>query len=179
MDTEPVQQPSQNENKPFGLGKGTLIIGLLIFVGIMFLVPQLFGDEDDSGASIRDADDTSADAIPENVLSPEIGDLVVAASIDQNGCAADETTTFSSDDTVYIVAEDSDIPAGTTLFVRLYANGQAVEDSTELTAESDYTDTCANFLFETVEGERFDAGEYEAELFVNGNPYGTVSFVVE
>ena len=179
MDTQPVQRPPQNENKPFGLGRGALIIGLLIFVGVMFLVPQLFGDDDNSGASIRDADDVSGEVIPENVPSPVIGDLVVAAGIDQNGCAVDTTTTFSSDDTVYIVAENSDIPAGTMLFVRLYADGQAVEDSTELTADADYTDTCANFLFEPVEGQRFDAGPYEAELFVNGNPYGTVSFEIQ
>lgn len=179
MSTQPVERPPQNENKPFNLGKGTLIIGLLIFVGIMFLVPRLFGDDDESDASLRDGNDVPAEAIPENVVSAEIGNLVVAGGIDQNGCAVDETNTFSSDDTVYIVIEDSDIPASTTLFVRLYANGQAVEDSQELTADSDYTDTCANFLFEPVQDAEFDAGEYEAELFVNGNPYGTVNFEIQ
>ncbi|NLE50682.1 MAG: hypothetical protein GX613_04690 [Chloroflexi bacterium] len=178
MDTQPVQRPPQNEKKSFSLGKGTLIIGLLIFVGIMFVVPQLFGDDDDSNASIRDGNDVPQNPITDNIVSADIGDLIVASGIDQNGCAVDETTTFSADDTVYIVAEDSNIPASTTLFVRLYANGEAVEDSQELTADSDYTDTCANFLFETVSGERFETGAYEAELFVNGNPYGTVSFEI-
>jgi hypothetical protein len=113
------------------------------------------------------------------VVSADIGDLVVASSIDNNGCAADRSDSFSTGDTIYIVAEDSDIPASSTLFVRLYANGEAVEDSQELTADDDYIDTCANFLFEPVEGASFDTGEYEAELFVNGNPHGTVSFNVE
>lgn len=183
METQPVRRPPEEENKPFGLGKGALIIGLLILVGVLFAVPRLFGGDDDdngdNGAAINETDNTSDEPLADDVLSADIGDLVVASSIDNNGCSADRSDNFETDDTIYIVAEDSDIPASSTLFVRLYANGEAVEDSAELTADADYTDTCANFLFEPVEGASFDAGEYEAELFVNGNPHGTVSFDVE
>lgn len=180
METQPVRRPPENGNKPFGLGKGALIIGLLIFVGILFALPRLFGgDDDDSPAQINQPDNAPEQPLSNDVVSAEIGDLVVASSIDNNGCAADRSNSFSTGDTIYIVAEDSDIPASSTLFVRLYANGEAVEDSQELTADDDYIDTCANFLFEPVEGASFDAGEYEAELFVNGNPHGTVSFNVE
>lgn len=180
MDTRPVQRPPAPAKKGFGLGKGTLIIGLIIFVAAMFFLPQLLGDDErETGSgSIRDGNDVPADAIPENVLGVEIRDLVVSSGIDQNGCAIERQTSFGVDDTVFIVAQDSDVPAGSTLFVRLYANGQAVEDSQELTADDDYARTCVNFLFEPAGGTNFEAGSYEAELFVNGNPQGTVSFEI-
>lgn len=178
METRPVQRPPAPAKKPFGLGKGALIIGLIIFVAAMFLLPQILGDNDrdDGSGQIRNPDDVPADAIPQNVVGIEIRDLVVSSGIDQNGCAIGRQTSFGVDDTVFIVAEDSDVPAGSTLFVRLYANGKAVEDSQELTADDDYSNTCVNFLFEPVSGATFDAGSYEAELFANGNPQGTVSF---
>jgi|GEM_PF-1785490 hypothetical protein len=57
METQPVRRPPENGNKPFGLGKGALIIGLLIFVGILFALPRLFGgDDDDSPAQINQPD---------------------------------------------------------------------------------------------------------------------------
>lgn len=180
METRPVPRAPEPKKTSAGLSKGVLIIGLVIFIGAMFVIPRLFSaDDDESGAaSIRGAEDVPSDAIPENVLGVTIGDLVVTSGIDQNGCAIDRANSFTTRDTIFIVAERSDVSAGSTLFVRLYANGQAVEDSQELTANADYTDTCVNFLFEPVEGAAFDAGDYEAELFVNGNPYGTVKFTV-
>src|SRR5690606_33820065 len=107
METQPVRRPPEKENRPFGLGKGALIIGLLIFVGILFAVPRLFGgDDDDSPAQINQPDNAPEQPLSNDVVSAEIGDLVVASSIDNNGCAADRSNSFSTGDTIYIVAED-------------------------------------------------------------------------
>jgi len=178
MQTQPVQRPPQPEKKGLNLGKGTLVIGLILFVAAMFILPQLLDSGDDSNASIRQADDLPAGVPPENVLGADIGPIYSAASVDRNGCAVDHTTTFERSDTIFVVAEDSDVPAGATLFVRLYQGDTPVEDTQEITADQDYSDTCVNFLFEPVEGAAFEPGDYEAELFVNGNPAGSVSFAI-
>ncbi|MBZ0302806.1 MAG: hypothetical protein K8J31_23885, partial [Anaerolineae bacterium] len=78
---------------------------------------------------------------------------------------------------VYIVAPYSDVPAGTSVFVRLYQDGTPIEDTSEIQADQDYHNTCLNFVFEPIEGT-FDPGSYEAEFFVNGNPAQSVNFEI-
>jgi hypothetical protein len=73
--------------------------------------------------------------------------------------------------------EDNAVPTGTRVFVRLYHEGIAVEDTDEVTAEQDYTNVCVNFVFDSTEG--WDAGDYEAQYFVNGKAYRSVLFTVE
>src|SRR5690606_12627679 len=86
----------------------------------------------------------------------------VAAGADVHGCAGERQDGFGVHDTVYVVVENADISQGTTLFVRLYHSDTPLEDSAELTADQNYEDVCANFLFEPVEGAAFDVGQYEA-----------------
>jgi hypothetical protein len=62
--------------------------------------------------------------------------------------------------------------------VRLYRDGQPIEDAPELVADRDYTNTCINFVFEAV-NQPFQPGAYEAQFIVNGNPGPSVTFNVQ
>jgi hypothetical protein len=107
-----------------------------------------------------------------------LGRVVSASSIDRNGCATQTSSTFDASEPVYVIAEGSDVPRGTSVFVRLYREGTPIEDAPEITADQDYNDTCINFIFEP-EGAAFDPGQYEAEFIINGNTADSVSFEIQ
>jgi hypothetical protein len=150
------------------------IVPLLLFGG---LTAYTFGGGEEEGRTEEDPTDF-ADIIDEDV-DIRLGEIVTAGSINDLGCAENFDSTFDEADRIYVVAEDSDFPQGTDVFVRLYHNGDAVEDAPEITADQDYENTCVNFLFVPENGEVFDAGDYDAEFFVNGEESGSVSFVVQ
>ncbi len=80
---------------------------------------------------------------------------------------------------LYVVAEDSVIAQGTDIFVRWYYEGEVYEESDEITADQNYTDTCIGFSLEADEINALRAGDYEAEFIVNGNAANTVDFQVQ
>ncbi|HLV37596.1 MAG TPA: hypothetical protein VKY59_20930 [Spirillospora sp.] len=144
----------------------TIGIGLLILVAVVFVLPRLFNT---GGA-------TTPDTIEQGDI--QVGRPVSAASVDRDGCPVNVTTNFAPDEQIYIVAPQTDVPAGTAVFVRLYHNGMAIEDTVEILADQDYRNTCINFVFEPVDGT-FDPGSYEAEFYINGNPAESVSFAIQ
>jgi hypothetical protein len=145
----------------------TIGIGLLILVAVVFVLPRLF--DTGGGATTRDTIES------EDI---QVGRPVSAAAVDRNGCPVDVTANFAPNEQIYIVAPQTDVPAGTAVFVRLYHNGMAIEDTVEILADQDYRNTCINFVFEPVDGT-FDPGTYEAEFYINGNPAESVSFAIQ
>ncbi len=108
-----------------------------------------------------------------------LGRLVTASNVDGDGCPVDTTDQFSVNDEVYVVIEDSDIPAGTTVFARLFRENTPVEDADTITADQNYDNTCIYFVFEpTTTAEVLEAGFYEAQVIVNGNPGERVGFEI-
>lgn len=105
----------------------------------------------------------------------DIGTIVATTSIDRDGCPVDETDVFAPDDSIFVGINESDFPAGTAIFARLYLNGRAIEDTDEIVADSDLR-ACANFVFENNSG--FEVGSYEIEIIVNGTLVGAVAFEV-
>jgi hypothetical protein len=158
------------------LDSRTIIIGIIVVIVAIFVLPRLFNTDtiDNRGAEEPLADQPGAETVDDDIT---LGRVVSASGIDRNGCATETTTTFGSSESVYVVAEDSDVPRGTSVFVRLYHEGTPVEDAPEITADQDYNNTCINFVFEP-EGAAFDPGSYEAEFIVNGNPADSVSFEI-
>jgi hypothetical protein len=73
--------------------------------------------------------------------------------------------------------EESSIPRGTSLFVRLYHEGQPVEDTPPVEADRDQV-SCVWFEFQPGGSTGLEPGDYEAELYVNGNPVDAIRFVV-
>ena len=105
------------------------------------------------------------------------GNVVVSESVDRDGCAVNTTSSFNSDTSqFYVVAEESTIPANTEVFVRLYRDGQPVEDLSPITSADSFENTCINFVFEST--STFESGNYEAEFIVNGNPMNSVQFEI-
>lgn len=109
----------------------------------------------------------------------EFGEVVMAEGIGENNEPLEETSSFSaSQDVIYVVAEADRIEEGTTLFARWYRDGEPFEDSANLTADRDYTDTFVEFHLENLQDE-FDEGDYSVTIFVNGNPTVEEEFTVE
>ena len=149
------------------------IVPLLLFGGLAALTGG--NRNDDSGGN--KAPTEFADVVDDNGI--QISNIVSAGAVNDMGCAVNENDSFDNTDQIYIVAEDSDFPEGTDVFVRLYREGNPIEDAPEITADQDYENTCVNFLFVPESGTTFDEGDYQAEFYVNGEASGSVAFVVQ
>jgi hypothetical protein len=170
-----MQNPSQKPaSRPGFRLDGRTILIILLVVGVIFILTR-------PNQTNAPAEPTATTVPPVAQQDPitaggvELGELVASTAIDRDSCPTEPTSRFDSDDTIYIATEESFIPAGTTAFVRLYRGNETLEDADEISAESDMT-TCVFFVFENDEG--FEDGDYEAELFINGNSAGSVSFTV-
>jgi hypothetical protein len=109
----------------------------------------------------------------------QLGRVVTAEGIGEQNAPVQETDTFSaSQDFIYVVAEADHIDEGTTLFARWFRDGKPLEDSSELTADRDYSNTYVEFHLENLQ-DRMEPGDYSVQLFVNGNPVKSVDFRVE
>jgi hypothetical protein len=106
----------------------------------------------------------------------DIGTLVATTSVDRDGCPVGETDVFAPDDSIFAAMTESQFPANTAIFARMYLNGRAIEDTNEIVADRDYTAVCVNFVFENNRG--FEVGSYEIEIIINGNLVGSVAFEV-
>lgn len=157
--------------KNIKLNRSTIIIGLIIIVAAIYFVPKILANNNSDNSNNND--NTSSNS------AANLGQIVTAMAVDRDGCAADSTIMFSTSGPIYVVAEASEAQQGTTIFVSLYYQGQPIEDSSEITADEDYNDTCINFRFEPTQGEAFQPGQYEAEFVVNGNPSDSVTFQVQ
>ncbi len=149
--------------------RNLIIIGLVVLAAV-FLLPRLFntGDGNNNNVPNDQPRDTGS-----NIT---IGQVVVAPNITSAGCASNPTGSFNANDRIYLVAEGANVPAGTTVFGRLYYDGEVVTDTDEITASSALNNGCFNLWFEDVNG--FDRGQHEAQLFINGNAADTVTFEV-
>jgi len=164
-----------------GLDRKSIIVvlGILAVVVIgSFLMSRGGTAEDDTVVDdqIGETDDRENFA-DEDASGVDLGRIVIAENIDRDSCPVDSISTLDADtDQFYVVAQDTTFPTGADFFVRLYRDGQAVEDSPLVAAEDDYEDICIYAVFQS-DGS-FDRGDYEAEFIVNGNPSESVEFSV-
>jgi len=176
-----------SSNGPRSLGCGGVLLAVLLLCIAAFVIPNLFNNDevadsgdmnDTEGSILLEEDPTEPNVAQSSGFSDvEIGNLIVSTDIDRNGCPVDSVSMMGDPESFYVVAPNSDIPEGTVVFARLYYEGEPIEDVDEIVADRDYTDTCLNFVFETM-NFAFDSGNYEVEFFVNGNVYGPVDFTV-
>jgi hypothetical protein len=152
-----------------------LIIGLIVFVAAMFLIPRIFGSDNDNDANNND-DNGGQEVVDRQEI--DLGEVVTTSNVDRDGCPVDETSTFNASDQIWVAARESSFPQGTLVFVRLYREGQAVEDSLEVEADQDYSNACFSVVFEPTAGASFEPGNYEAEFYINGNRADSVEFEV-
>lgn len=156
-----------------------MIIVAVIVVAAALLLPRLFGNNTPTTQT-----NTNNPTIPQqqnpvtNNANIQLGAPVSAVGIDRNGCATETTSTFSGSDNIYVIAPNSNVPQGTTVFARLYRNNDPIEDAPQITADKDYSQSCINFVFQPT-GADFQPGTYEAQFFVNGNAASSVTFNVQ
>ncbi len=167
----PVNPPEQSG---FKLDTKTIVIGAIIILAAVFLLPRLL-NTNNVAAPVSAPANQPDQGVDANIT---LGPIAASTGVDRDGCPTGKSTTFDATQPIYVVAQNSNIPAGTSVFVRLYANGTPVEDAPEITANQDYTNSCVNFVFEPADGP-FDAGNYEAEFIINGNAADTVTFTVQ
>ncbi len=152
----------------------TIAIGVVVLLAVFLIGSQLLG-----GGGLGGATATPTPA-PIEAADIQIGDVVSAAGVDRDGCPVNVTSTFAPTDSIYIVATNSDLAAGTDVFARLFLDNQPVEDSVVITADQAYANTCIYIVFEATDtAEVLDRGNYEAQLIINGNPGPTVDFQVQ
>ncbi|MCA9902799.1 MAG: hypothetical protein KC547_02990 [Anaerolineae bacterium] len=162
----------QQQPGGFKLNTRTIIL-ILVALGILFLLFRNQGQSTQVTPTATPQPPAQVDN--SSASSVQLGQLVTALSVDRDGCPGEVSTRFAPDDNIYVVARETDVTQGTAVFARLYHEGQSVEDTDEIVADSDMR-VCINFVFENSQG--FDTGNYEAEFFVNGNPAGSVAFTV-
>jgi hypothetical protein len=123
------------------------------------------------------------DAAPEEnpaFSGVELGDVVTAGAIGQGNAPQDVRDTFSrSAPIIFVVVEANRVDAGTTLFARWSRDGEPFEDTPQITADREYTDTYVEFHIEPEGGTQLEPGDYTVQIYVNGNPGPSVDFTVE
>ncbi len=177
------RDPRSSDNQSGGISIGgikldtrTILIIIVVIAAAIIFLPQLLNrgaDTDNDGNNLPEVRETVESA------GADIGDFVAGLALDRDSCVVDETDSFSRSDTIYVGLERSEIPANTPVFVRLFRGDRAVEDTEEISNAEDY-EGCVWFEFTPSDSaEVFESGDYEAEIFINGNPVDTVSFRIQ
>lgn len=166
------------QSQPQGNNRGQIIaIIVVIVLAAAVLLPRLFNNTSTPTSTVPSIPQQSNPS-SNTTGNIQIGNPVAASGIDNNGCAKGTTTSFSTNSNIYVVAPNSNVPAGTTVFARLLRDNNPIEDTSEITANQDYVNNCINFVFQPT-GAPFTPGNYEAQFFINGNQGPSVQFNVQ
>ena len=127
--------------------------------------------------------DTGLQTLPTaTVGNPQVkglGTFVTAKSIGAQNAPQNVTTTFSPSDTVYAVVEVQQFAQGNRIFARWSVNGSVREDTQEITADRDYSNTYLEFHIQGTNGAALPTGNWTVQLFVNSNPGPIANFRVQ
>jgi hypothetical protein len=155
---------------------GLVVVVLCGLCGFFFLRP-LFGGGDTPVPTIAVVQPT----LPPigNNTGPQFGQTIsLASAVGDGNRPTNPTTTFPSNSPIiYAVIQGIRVPAGTTVFARWTREGQAYEDTKEIKADREYTNTFIEFHIQPKPGA-LPAGNYAVQFFVNGNPGPKANFTV-
>ena len=99
--------------------------------------------------------------------------IQLGRSLNADHTVAGHTTSFAPDDTIYVSVHTSGVGSG-TLSVRWTYRGRVLDEPQKKVS---YTDVAAtDFSLRSVAG--FPPGEYRVEVFLDGEPAGTRTFLV-
>jgi len=181
------QNPNPNPNSPntgglpFKLDGKTIAIGLIVIVVVIFLAGRLFGGGDDNNNAPLNNDTVNPTQVQSEPVEDdgiELGNVVIATSIDDDFCPEDVVDAFEpSTLPFYAVAPNSTVVEGTTVFARLSRGNENLEDAAEITAPDDLNDVCIVFEFDP-RNLTLEPGDYQIEFFVNGNAADSVQFEI-
>lgn len=101
---------------------------------------------------------------------PMLQDIVMAASVANNDCAATVTNSFTiSSQQIYVVATANNITPGTEIAARFAIAGQEIRH--DFTPDFEINGNCVWFYIDQSEVE-FRAGNWSVQLELNGAPAG-------
>ncbi len=102
-----------------------------------------------------------------------------ATGRDDLDCPLGETAVFeAAEDTIYVIARIADLPAGSTLSARWYANGSLFfEDAQCWTPQQDWVDVCA-YCSIVPDGPTFPTGSWMVEMLLDGQLMSQTQFQV-
>ncbi|HUS16374.1 MAG TPA: hypothetical protein VM536_15360 [Chloroflexia bacterium] len=158
---------------------GLAAVVLLLCLCVVFVVPRLFGGGGNAGP-VAVATAVGGGFVPSGSSStPRLGTVTMTSSVgDKNKPGAAMSIFPANSPIVYAVVQGVDIPAGSTYFARWVRDGQPFEDTTQITADKRYQDTYIEFHIQPNQGQALPTGNYEVQIFANGNPALTSRFVV-
>lgn len=114
-----------------------------------------------------------------NLAGADFGEVVTSGAIGEGASPQDQRNEFrTSDPIIYVVAQVDRVANGTTVFARWIKDGQPYEDSDAITANQDYTNTYLEFHLQPTQGG-FQKGNYEVQIYVNGNPGPKTEFTIK
>ncbi|MBI1277666.1 MAG: hypothetical protein GC179_06025 [Anaerolineaceae bacterium] len=169
----------QQNNTQGTPNRTNLIIVVVVVIAAALLLPRIFGSTSTPSTTTNNPTiPQQQNPVNSDTTNIQLGAPVSAVGIDRNGCATETTRTFSGNESIYVIAPNSNVPQGTTVFARLYRDNTPIEDTPQITADKDYIQNCINFVFQPT-GADFAPGTYEAQFFVNGNAASSVTFNVQ
>jgi hypothetical protein len=107
-----------------------------------------------------------------------LGSFVTARSIGSGNAPQNVTSTFNSTDTVYAVVQVQQFAQGNRIFARWSANGSVREDTQEITADRDYSNTYLEFHIQG-SNAALPTGNWTVQLIINGNPGPIANFNIQ
>lgn len=108
-----------------------------------------------------------------------LGAFVTARSIGSDSSPQNVTNTFGPNDTVYAVVQVQQFAQGNRVFARWSVNGTIRQDTQEIVADRDYSNTYLEFHIQGDNGQPLSTGNWTVQLVINGNPGPTVNFRVQ
>ena len=99
--------------------------------------------------------------------------IQLGKSLNPDSTVADHTTSFTPGDTIYISVRTAGVGSG-TIGVRWMYRGRLLDEPQKKVSYRDVADT--DFSLKSVAG--FPPGDYSAEVFLDGRPVGTRTFLV-
>jgi hypothetical protein len=109
----------------------------------------------------------------------QLDQAVMSRSIGEKNRPTDVTSSFDYwDEVLYCVVHADRIEEGDRLYARWSFEGEAFEDTPEITADREYVDTYVEFHIVPDDFGTLDVGDYSCKIFVNGNPAQTVEFEI-
>jgi hypothetical protein len=119
------------------------------------------------------SDATSGSYTTDNV---QVAQVELGRNVDADKRVTDKTESFKPNDTIYASVVTNGAASGAELKVRwTFEDGQVVHESTEMISPTGNAATA----FHISKPEGFPPGKYTVEVFVNGAPTRTQTFVVE
>lgn len=109
---------------------------------------------------------------------PELGAIVSAKGVDENNKPVEPTSVFSPSDVIHISVQVKNLVAGSEVTVKYYYEGQHIE-SLDTTLTSDTAGSGYYGFTVSPPSDGFPAGNYSAEVYLDGTLTNTVAFSIQ